>query len=327
MLNLIVMKIITSISLLYFAFCILYAIIHRKRRIVMLIKNVRYNQSGVVIRCLFLLLAFFFVSCSTFTYKEKDLFYGATEESISPYPPLEVTFLPLSEDVLLETWIITPAEPEVAFLFFSGDGGLSGYVPFLKDIASRFGAKVVAVQYQGYGLSTGTASIEALKKDSREVTTKVKEQYAQDVLLIVGGHSLGGYAALTTAGMPEVAGYYIISTFSSSKELAGVWQKELIPWYAKPFVKVEVDPQVFTLDNYVSIEKVKVPIVIVHGTIDTTIPFWMSQRLFDACPTSEKLLIKVEGANHNNILSKKEGYIENTIAALGTLLNRLSVVQ
>ena len=48
------------------------------------------------------------------------------------------------------------------------------------------------------------------------------------------------------------------------------------------------------------IGEVKVPVVVAHGTRDSTVPFEMGEQLFNAAQ-SPKRFIRVEGAGHHNL--------------------------
>ena len=43
--------------------------------------------------------------------------------------------------------------------------------------------------------------------------------------------------------------------------------------------------------------------LVIHAEFDHIIPFSDGQTLYDACPSSDKTLLKIPGANHNDIFS------------------------
>ena len=55
------------------------------------------------------------------------------------------------------------------------------------------------------------------------------------------------------------------------------------------------------------IKQVKAPLLIVHGTDDRVIPFFMGKELFDAART-RKQLIKIERAGHNDLQDRYEQF-------------------
>ena len=46
------------------------------------------------------------------------------------------------------------------------------------------------------------------------------------------------------------------------------------------------------------------PTLIIHAEFDHIIPFSDGQALYDACPAADKTLIKIPGANHNDIFMR-----------------------
>ena len=51
------------------------------------------------------------------------------------------------------------------------------------------------------------------------------------------------------------------------------------------------------------VDKIKVPVLFIHGTADNLVPFAMMGKLFDKC-TSTKEKFVVEGAGHADCKSK-----------------------
>jgi hypothetical protein len=47
------------------------------------------------------------------------------------------------------------------------------------------------------------------------------------------------------------------------------------------------------------VEKLKIPVLLIHGTWDKRVPWQMSQRLFDRAP-QPKFLKLIEGGQHSN---------------------------
>lgn len=279
-------------------------------------------RSQNVVSASLLTVVLLLAGCTTVSFHEKELFEGAGRVEEDPLPGVERTFITLSDGTGLETWVVPAPTPRAVLLFFSGNGGLSkAHLPFFREAVARWDLTVVAVHYRGYGRSGGSPTIETLASDPPEVLRLVKARYAPDLPLIVAGHSLGGYAALRCAGMPEADAFLIVATFTTSAELAEAWRKNLVPWYAAPFVRIDVDEEVLTLDNYEAVARVRVPIAFVHGTEDDVIPSWMSARLHTTCPSPHTLLRTIPDADHNTPLLPR--HRQPTLEALAFLLSHL----
>ncbi|MBN1102932.1 MAG: alpha/beta hydrolase, partial [Deltaproteobacteria bacterium] len=61
------------------------------------------------------------------------------------------------------------------------------------------------------------------------------------------------------------------------------------------------------------------PALVIHAEFDHLIPFSDGQALFDACPSSDKTLLKIPGANHNDIFMRG---LEAYMKAVKTLCER-----
>jgi hypothetical protein len=62
------------------------------------------------------------------------------------------------------------------------------------------------------------------------------------------------------------------------------------------------------------------PLLIIHAEFDHIIPFGDGQALYEACPAKDKTLLKIAGANHNDIFSR--GF-EQYLAALKTFVDKV----
>ena len=55
-------------------------------------------------------------------------------------------------------------------------------------------------------------------------------------------------------------------------------------------------------DSLAKLPRIRVPVLIVHGTRDSIVPYEMGERLF-AAATGPKRFIRVEGGSHHNLSS------------------------
>jgi fermentation-respiration switch protein FrsA (DUF1100 family) len=59
------------------------------------------------------------------------------------------------------------------------------------------------------------------------------------------------------------------------------------------------------------------PLLIIHAEFDHIIPYAEGQTLYKACPSTQKTLLTVPGADHNNILSAGFEEYMKAVARLG----------
>ncbi len=157
---------------------------------------------------------------------------------------------------------------------------------------NQMGFSVLAIDYRGFGKSSPHDPSEQSAYEDSEAAWAYLAQVAPHAKRYVYGHSLGGAMATRLAvAHPEANGLILEATFTNIPEL--------VKYYPLGFLPVGgLITQRF--DNLDRIAKVSVPILFVHGTNDTTVPSFMSEKLYQAARSERKLLL-VEGGNHHDL--------------------------
>jgi fermentation-respiration switch protein FrsA (DUF1100 family) len=184
-------------------------------------------------------------------------------------------------------------------LFFHGNGEIAADYDEIGPFYNRIGVNFLAVDYRGYGRSTGHPSVAAMMQDSHTIFKFVADWLAQGRFtgpLIPMGRSLGSASAidLAAAYTERVAGLIVESGFARAGpllRLLGVDPDRIGFREESAFRHIE------------KIGRVQKPVLIIHAEFDHIIPFSDGQALFDACPSPAKSLVKIPGANHNDILA------------------------
>ena len=185
-----------------------------------------------------------------------------------------------------------------AILFFHGNGETVDDYEENGLVYNRIGIGLLAVEYRGYGRSTGTPTASALIGDSHKVFAEVKKWRAQQKQtgpLYVMGRSLGSAPAieLATKYEADIAGLIIESGFAYTEPLLrfiGVDTKRLGITEADCF------------GNFEKIKGFKKPLLVIHGQFDQFIPVSDADVLLKNCPARRKQLQVISGADHNSIL-------------------------
>lgn len=207
--------------------------------------------------------------------------------------------------------IMIPVEPDIAIggrfhirakddpniLFFHGNGEIVADYDELGPVYNRLGINFLPVDYRGYGRSGGQPSITSMMRDCHKilhyVASWLSEQEHTGPLLLMG-RSLGSASVLElAAAYPEkVAGLIIESGFAMAGPLLQL---------------LGINPASLGFDEesgFNHIAKIKSwskPLLIIHAEFDHIIPFRDGQTLYEACPAKDKTLLKIAGANHNDI--------------------------
>ncbi|MGO9740020.1 MAG: alpha/beta hydrolase [Roseiarcus sp.] len=200
----------------------------------------------------------------------------------------EATRLHLTTDdgERLLVWFLAPAPGKPLIVYFHGNGGGIDRRAerFAAFAAAGFG--VLAVEYRGYGGSTGRPSEAGLHRDAeagyREALSRVEPSR-----IVILGESLGSGVAVALAARHEVAALVLDSPFTSLADVAAM----RFPIF--PVRSLMRD----RYDSAALISRVTAPLLIVHGTRDLTVPYRLGRRLFEFV-NAPKTFIAVEGAGH-----------------------------
>lgn len=206
-------------------------------------------------------------------------------------------------------------------LFFHGNGGDRANRLGWYQIFHRLGADVLAIDYRGYGDSSGSPSESGLAEDAQAAwqfaTTELGYSASQ---IVVFGVSLGGGVAVRlTSALCETGvtpqGMVIVATFSSVTDVASG---------RYPFLPVRwiLSDQ---FDSASRIASVTCPILQFHGDQDTVVPYQYGQKLFGQIhPPAASLpptFVTLNGVGHNDLIRSAGSQIESELAAY---FNRLA---
>ena len=175
--------------------------------------------------------------------------------------------------------------------FFHGNAeDLGDLEPFLLELRDK-GYAVFALDYPGYGLSSGRPSEKSVYAAARAARKYLRDELrvpAEQTLLY--GRSLGGGPAVQMAVEEAPAGLILQSAFASVYRVVTRWQ-------VLPFDQFE---------NVNKLPRVRCPVLVMHGQNDEVIPFRHGEALFAAAPEPKRSLW-VAGAHHNDFLGAAGG--------------------
>ncbi len=164
-----------------------------------------------------------------------------------------------------------------------------------------FGFSVLAIDYRGFGKSSGELPSEAtVYEDAQIAWDRFKVLEPDPGKRFIYGHSLGGAVAIDLAarlsnamppgGEVPARGLIVESTFTTLSDIA---RSLTVSWLPAETLLTQ------KFDSLKKITQVRLPVLIVHGADDRMVPPRFSQELYDAAHDPKKLLL-VDGATHNN---------------------------
>ncbi len=233
-------------------------------------------------------------------------------------PDLTELLIPVDEDTAIGACFHTPHPSGPVILFFHGNGEVAGDYDEIGPLFVRLGINFIVVDYRGYGCSGGRPTVSDMMVDCHRIFDFVVEWMAKigfDGPLIVMGRSLGSASALELAmrHKDRIDALVVESGFA----LAG----PLLSLLGVDPAHIGVDENV-GFANMKKIGTVTIPTVIIHAEFDHIIPYRDAEYLYKACPAADKTLIKIPGANHNDIFIRG---IDPYMEAISALAGKLSV--
>lgn len=169
---------------------------------------------------------------------------------------------------------------------------------------------------RGYGYSSGKPTTTLALADALENFDVVRAEVQGK--LIVHGISLGSFEAGHVAKNRDLDGLVLEGSTTNVDE----WARTLVPWYAKPFISVEVSDALRVVDNIAVVQHHKAPLLVMVGDQDNVTPVALSQKLFDQSQSSVKQLFIAKGMGHTTATQHKDfaslysDYVHNKVTAL-----------
>lgn len=242
--------------------------------------------------------------CISQKVSQRDIFNPVKEFKLSSDFRFERNFIKNTDSTSIETWYITEENPQINFIYFSGNGSnIRSAIPFFNELGKQFNLNIFSFNYSGYGLSEGIPSIDGIVRDGQLALNYFNDTIEDKGLpTILIGYSLGGFVALNLMNHEAIDQGVIMSTFTSIEELQVYLLKEALPVIIRPFLKLDIDTSIYDLDNLKLVENSTKPILFVHGEYDNFIPSSMSYSLYNLSHAVRKDIKIINNADHRMVL-------------------------
>jgi hypothetical protein len=225
------------------------------------------------------------------------------------------------ENDTLNAILFTPEEkPKATILFYHGAGGNISNYTFITDPLVKAGYQVFAIDFRGYGKSTGIPTHVNIARDAQFVFDLIieKDEF-ENLPIIIYGASMGTQIATKMAkdNQDEITALILDGTISSFTDMALLSapdeQKAMIAQYVTSPYSAQED-----------IKEIKnLPKLFIHSKGDKSVPFSQGETVFNNAQ-EPKVFWEYEG-NHIDTASKFPELYAKKIN--DTLNNSLTTVQ
>jgi fermentation-respiration switch protein FrsA (DUF1100 family) len=191
----------------------------------------------------------------------------------------------------LRVWHLPRADARARVVYFHGNGGNLSLWSSILAVIWQQGFDVVALDYRGYGLSTGSPSERGLYRDVDAILTYVHDTLPRlDAPLVYWGRSLGTPMAAYAASRKQPDGLILESGFPTMRS---VLETSPIMW-----VLSWLSSYRFPTAEWMA--AVSSPVLVLHGDSDRVIRYRLGQRLFDGL-RGPKRFVTLPGVDHNDL--------------------------
>src|SRR5262249_18452602 len=225
-------------------------------------------------------------------FAQRSMLYHPTALRIPPVdagmPEAQEGELKTSDGETLVAWQVPPRDDKPVVIYFHGNGEIIQWRIGHHRALIRDGAGLLAVNFRGYGGSTGTPTEDGLHRDAAAAYAFAAARYPAQRIVLCGG-SLGTGGAVKLAAEQPVAKLILEAPYTATSDVAA----EMFPFVP---VRWLMKDQLHS-DQWIG--KVHVPVLIMQGSRDEVIPIRFGERLF-ALANEPKRFVRFDGGGHND---------------------------
>lgn len=221
---------------------------------------------------------------ATMAFVQRDLLFVATHDQRPPaaigLPNVQEIQVKTSDGETLVAWLVPPREDRPFLVYFHGNAGTIDWRANALRELTRDGAGLLAVEWRGYGASTGAPTQEGLQQDALAAYDYAIAAGARADRIVLVGESLGTGLAAWVARQRPVAGLVLDSPYSSIADVAAA------NYWMFPTRLVIRDP--FPAAEW--IKDVRAPVWATHYSQDPIIPYAAASALVAAAGAQDRFL-------------------------------------
>ena len=237
---------------------------------------------NLLLKCVIGFLFFFSLnSCSSLQYRQTDT--ELKNQFIDVNSDVSIDYY-VDEDSGLKIRSIKTDRPDNEFtiVFFHGSpSSLSAWNRYLKDSILQSKANLIAIDRPGYGYSGFGKSLISIEEQGQVMSNLIDHYQLKNVIVV--GKSYGGPLAARIAVINDnIKGVVMVSPAIDPNQEKYIWQSKFTQWWLTRWLvptgyRVAGDEKTTHAAELKKLEKdwdkVKVPVIHIHGDIDDIVPF------------------------------------------------------
>jgi len=233
------------------------------------------------------------------TFRRMQLFCPTREPVISwspadygiPRERAEELWIETDDGEFLYGWYCRAEKPLASALYCHGNTGNLTNTAFVMPHLLNSGINILLFDYRGFGRSTGSPSLGGIIDDGVAAARMHEKIRPKHIPSILYGFSLGGAIAAQVIRRHTFDGLILQSTFTSLPDITRV---------AYPNLPLHLfSGRLF--DTLAVVQKLTIPVMIIHGAEDEVCPRSMAERLHDFSAAEKKKLVLVDGGLHKDL--------------------------
>jgi len=226
------------------------------------------------------------------------LFHPATTSRITSSLNYDDIDIPVNKDIVLGCRLFIKDKASPTILYFHGNGESVSDCEYIAPLYLENGLNLLVLTYRGYGWSSGIPTVKDMMSDAKTsfifCQKKLEEQGFTGPLFVMG-RSIGSAAAIEVCchHSEAIKGLLIESGFADTLPLLR---------------NLGFDNSTLQLEekdgfgNREKIGTIKLPTLILHGSLDTIIPIPQAERLQAFSGARAKKFFIIPGADHNSTI-------------------------
>lgn len=217
---------------------------------------------------------------------------GAITPAQEGVPDMKVIEVTTADGIKLNGWYRPPANPNGAVLvFFHGNAGSLQGRGYKSRRFVDAGYGFLYAEYRGFTGNPGIPTETGFYDDARAYIAWLNAQGVQDKQIVLYGESLGtGVAVKMASEHPDAAALVLESPFTSMTNVVKKYYSYIpVQWLLK-----------YRFSSLDLAADIHMPVLILHGRLDTIVPFVQGKALYEAFP-GEKEFADYPMGSHMNL--------------------------